>query len=378
MAHNVTLIPIIDDVLGSRARKANRELGQTFAELEGLKEGQVSEYLDPTKSLSKLPLDSMFLVGKPVPPKPELELCGIPRPPIQWNQHLKDRQADGVKMSVCHSVSAVHGPLGTRKSQVASRILWCLLQMSASQKILCSAAANVALESLLSRCIKECESMGMTDLPFVRIWSLAQTKSQYSNEEYEVLTKPYHIEALRLNIARSDESKWAAYLTGHSLLMKEKVINNKKTFEAWNNDAKILTRLVMDNARVAFYTTAALSSPALKWRVSGGAPMTWPAGTWLLDEAGQANPDAVLLGLVTFANTLQRFIMLGDHCQLPAYKGSDLAKTSKVYGTSFLESFCKRGFLYVLLNYQFRALDSCMLPVNKGEKDKPCFLSPQS
>ena len=202
--------------------------------------------------------------------------------------------------------------------------------MSTSEKILCSAPANVALESLLQRCIKECKSLGMTDLPFVRIWSLSQIKAQYSNKEYEVLTQPYHIEALRLNLAWSNGRKWADYLARHKLLMDQGVINNKKILDDWNDDAKDLTRLVMDNARVAFCTTAALSSPALKWRISGGEPQTWPAVTWLLDEAGQANPDAVLLGLVTFASTLERFTMLGDHWQLAAFKGSERAKATKV------------------------------------------------
>ena len=67
----------------------------------------------------------------------------------------------------------------------------------------------------------------------------------------------------------------------------------------------------MNEARVAFCMTAALSSPALKWKVKGKTT-TWPAYSWLLDEAGQSNPDAILLGLVTFASTLERFIMLGD------------------------------------------------------------------
>ena len=71
-ASDVTLQPIIDDILGLRARKAIREVEQEAAMEEGLDYNEVSEHLDPTKSLSKLPLDSLFSAGKPVLTSEEL------------------------------------------------------------------------------------------------------------------------------------------------------------------------------------------------------------------------------------------------------------------------------------------------------------------
>ena len=362
-AFNITLNPIIDDILGTRARKAMRELEMTSADQEGLGTGEISMYLDPKRSLSALPLEGLFLVDKPVPEKSELAIR-VPPPPGNWNQGLKDQQALAVQKSFTNSLFAVHGPPGTGKSQVASRILWCFLHMFKDRKVLCSAPANVALESLLHRCIKECKGLGIKEPQFVRIWSVSQTKAQYSNGNYAVLDDPYHIEALRVKKARSNPVRFAAYLQGHVKLRELGVIDNVRLHQDWDKSTTILTRIVMDEARAAFCTTAALSSPALKWKVDGET-RTWPADTWLLDEAGQANPDAILLGLVTFASTLTRFTMLGDHLQLPAFKGSNLAK--KVYIKSFLEQFVSRGFPYVLLNHQFRALDLCMWPVNKGK-----------
>ena len=362
-ASNVTLRPIIDDILGTRARKAMRELGMTSADQEGLGIGDISMYLDPKRSLSALPLESLFLVDKPVPEIAEL-VVQVPQAVARWNQGLKERQALAVRNSITHNVFAVHGPPGTGKSQVASRILWCLLRMYDTRKVLCSAPANVALESLLHRCIKECKILGVEELPFVRIWSVSQTKAQYSIGDYAVLDEPYHIEALRVKKARSNPVRFSAYLQGHEKLREFGVINNVKLHQDWNKGTTILTRLVMDEARVVFCTTAALSSPALKWKAEGETKI-WPADTWLLDDAGQANPDAILLGLVTFAPSLTRFTMLGDHLQLPAFKGSNLAK--RVYRKPFLEQYVSRGFPFVLLNHQFRALDVCMWPVNKGK-----------
>ena len=365
-AFNITLDPIIDDILGTRARKAMRELEMTSADQEGLDTGEISVYLDPKRSLSALPLQALFLVGKPVPETSELEITVVPPPPQGWRQGLKDRQASAVQRSIMNSLFAVYGPPGTGKSQVASRILWCLLRMYQGRKVLCSAPANVALESLLHRCIKECKVLGLEEPPFVRIWSVSQTKAQYSSGDYAVLDEPYHIEALRVKKAQSNPVRFATYLQGHAKLREYGVINNVRLHQDWNKATTILTRIIMDEARAAFCTTAALSSPALKWKVDGETS-TWPADTWLLDEAGQANPDAVLLGLVTFAATLTRFTMLGDHLQLPAFKGSNLAK--KVYVKPFLEQFVERGFPFVLLNHQFRALDLCMWPVNKGKRE---------
>ena len=69
---SVTLVPIIDDILGTRARKATREFESTSADQDGLNVDEVSEYLDPAKKVSSLPLDSIFLVSKPVPARTEL------------------------------------------------------------------------------------------------------------------------------------------------------------------------------------------------------------------------------------------------------------------------------------------------------------------
>ena len=360
----ITLEPIIDGVLGTWVRKAMRELETTSADQEGLDVGQISMYFDPNKALSALPLESLFLVGKPVPATKDLVITIPSPPPAGWNRGLKERQATAVQGSVTNKLFAVHGPPGTGKSQVASRILWCLLSLFEGSKVLCSAPANEAVESLLQRCVKECKTLGMQETPFVRLWSVSQTKAQYSNGEYAVLDDPYHIEALRLNMARRNASRFAAYLQGHETLRKFGVIANVKLHQEWNQTTTILTRMVMNEARGAFCTTAALGSTALKWKAQGET-RTWPADTWLLDEAGQANPDEVLLGLVTFANTLKRFIMFGSQLQLPAFKGSNQAK--KFYRKSFLMQFLDRGFPYVLLNHQFRALDLCMWPVNKSK-----------
>lgn len=73
----------------------------------------------------------------------------------------------------------------------------------ANEKILCSAPANVALDSLYHRCIKEFKNLRIRDIPFVRVWSVSQTKAQYAIGD-EVLNDPYHIERLRVGLARAD------------------------------------------------------------------------------------------------------------------------------------------------------------------------------
>ena len=77
-AEGVTLVPIVDDVLGSRARKAIRHVGDEAAKTEGLDLTEASEHLDPKRSLSQLPLDSLFLIGRPVSTRQELAITGVP------------------------------------------------------------------------------------------------------------------------------------------------------------------------------------------------------------------------------------------------------------------------------------------------------------
>ena len=196
--------------------------------------------------------------------------------------------------------------------------------------------------------------------------------AQYAEGNSAVLDHEFHIEKLRLIKAGADRNRFARYLEAFQRLKDFGVINNAQLFQDWSSATKILTRQVMEDARVAFCTTAGLSSPAL-CSVQQGVRTAWPATSWLLDEAGQANPDAVLLGLVTYSPTLKRFTMLGDYFQLKPFKGSLLAQ--RVYRQSFLETFCARGFPVELLNHQFRALDLCMWPVNMGKDEATCSLT---
>ena len=41
--------------------------------------------------------------------------------------------------------------------------------------------------------------------------------------------------------------------------------------------------------------------------------MAWGTGTCLLNETGQTNSDAVFQGLMTFAKTLKRLVMLKNY-----------------------------------------------------------------
>lgn len=79
-ASGLSLQPIIDEVLVQRARKAMGEVEVEGAQEEGLEFNEVSEYLDPTKTLSNLTTDSLFLADKPVPTNVNLFIPDIPRP----------------------------------------------------------------------------------------------------------------------------------------------------------------------------------------------------------------------------------------------------------------------------------------------------------
>ena len=82
-AINVTLELIINNILRMEARKAIREVETDTVIKEGLDFNEVSKHLNPTNSLSKLPLNNLFLADKLVPTRKQLVIPNIPKPPQQ-------------------------------------------------------------------------------------------------------------------------------------------------------------------------------------------------------------------------------------------------------------------------------------------------------
>lgn len=91
--------------------------------------------------------------------------------------------------------------------------------------------------------------------------------------------------------------------------------------------------------------------------------VVWPATSCIVDEAGCVNPVQAISAMISFQKTLIRFVLAGDHLQLPAFIESP--KTKELWTKSFLKDCKDKGIPCVQLDIQYRQHEDLFAAVNK-------------
>ena len=329
---DVELEPIVDDVLGVRTRTAIKaDLGGGIAQIDPT---EAVDLLGPKSAFSTLPTESLFLIGKQAPLKSTLEhprgAIRVAALPQGWDQGLEPRQAECVRDALMYRIFGVMGPPATGKSKVGAEILKFRHQHDFKGKTFCCASTNVAVDEIFGKTVALLRGLGLetTSIFVVRVLSLHQTLAAYKRGDFLSLDRDFNIEKLRVAMAMKDQARWASYLKASQQLRHEGVISAKAVMDSWLQGTMVLTRMIMDNARIAFATTAATRSNTFySFDPKTEKECVWPATSFVFDEIGCAHDIELLLVILTFKRTLEQGTILGDYKQLPPYCGSKQGST---------------------------------------------------
>lgn len=179
-----------------------------------------------------------------------------------------------------------------------------------------------------------------------------------------------HIDELRPKKALLNPSKFSGYLRGRQELVRYRSITERKMFDKYRGSRNKLTALVFDDVDVAFVTCTSRRNRALlapkkkktgEKRTKGPTEgeeepeyEPWRATTCIMDEAGCANPLHFMTPMTTVSPTLRRYVLAGDHLQLPPYCSSQ--DVLKYWPKSALHDLLEvKKVDTALLNTQYRS-----------------------
>ena len=372
--YNVVLEPQLNDVGGDRGRAALKD----FAQLCDDYKRDLAGYFKQESRQSKLPLREMFLPGIEFGTADNNLRDSTPVPAV-WRSHTNETQCNAIEMACLKKISIIWGPAATGKSHTVAHLI-CKLHLDApnAERTLVTAPTNVAVDLLCDRLVNVWPDRMSKDtkMDIVRVFSEAEIERQYrardANLTEQVYEKPTHIDAKRLAIASANPTAWKPYLEGRKKMIDRGGMNDKEQYKSYRQKLSQLTEMVLAKALVVFATCTSIRSKSLTRKVksinSAGQKekklIWWGATTCIVDEAGCANPLQILSPLVTYNDTLTRFVMAGDHKQLPAYKSSETAK--KVWTASFLhDSVEKKKIDHTILQEEYRSHDRLNAAANE-------------
>ncbi|KAL9602483.1 MAG: hypothetical protein Q9219_001775 [cf. Caloplaca sp. 3 TL-2023] len=356
---DVDLEPLFNDIGGDRGRAALRDFTKMLDDTAALLVG----HFRPNSKESKLPIRELFLPGLKFVGTDNI-LGGVRRPLSNLSRStLNESQCNAIEMARSKKVSIVWGPAATGKSEVLATLICQLHIDNPKEKTVVTAPTNVAVDQICTRLSAVWSRLMDRSTPpkMVRIYSEAEVQRQFRSDRKDIYEKETHIDKLRLGIARKSPSIYSGYLDGRSELIAHGAINFPAMWDKYMKQARALTNLVVDQMQAVFVTCDALRCGALRKVKNEVTPtgatketvISWGATSCILDEAGCANPLQVLAAVTGFAPTLERFVLGGDHLQLPPYIESDEAK--KLWPKSVFKDCIDKGVDYTQLTMQYRS-----------------------
>lgn len=137
-------------------------------------------------------LPGLTLFGEEMCDEEENLLPGAPEISSEIHNIINEPQRLSIESMLSHRTSIVWGPPGTGKSTSLAALIRLLLT-DTDEKIVGTAMANVAVDSLLESCHKLwCRiAEGHSSAPFARIFSEAQIEAQWQASDYTTLNGQY-------------------------------------------------------------------------------------------------------------------------------------------------------------------------------------------
>ncbi|KAL8763537.1 MAG: hypothetical protein Q9184_000663 [Pyrenodesmia sp. 2 TL-2023] len=350
----VTLGPVVIDVQGDRAVNAGSK------RIDDINEESKARYqflTDPeslNRQKSKIPLDTLF-AGLPCnPAENELVPGDVQLPPTAMAK-LNASQANYCKMAYKSKVSVAVGPPGTGKSSTLGGLIYSLVEKD-GEKVAGLAVSmisiDVAVQALLKSAMKTWEALRPgTNPPFVHVFSESTILRQWVNGQ--IMTGQCHLDFLRYKIAYADQAAYPGYWNGHKELERFGRIDDINTYDAYCEEAEVLTQMVLDNAMGVFCTIATSMCKAVYMENSATRALEryFRAKTICVDEAGTLHRPYLLIPIMAFPDA-HRLVLGGDPSQVPAYVGNK--KTYDWWPKSYLNKIMEWGYPSVMLDVQYR------------------------
>lgn len=348
---NVSLTPIIIDVVGDRIRQTQGFFMDRLDEYEE----QAKGFMSNPKYPPKIPAFEFFS-GQDCKEELNKHDQGLELTlPIELKDKLNESQFAAVEKLLGRKISVQWGPPGTGKSRVLAESMMLLLEHT-QEKMLACAVANVAVDAIYLKVVEAHRNLNDSKLaPIARVYSETQTRAQCAAQDWATLRDDYHIEQWRVREANADKETWQEWLDAREDLLHFGSFSNEQNYAVYTNLGRQLSRTILDiKIRVVFCTVAACQSGTLYEYDVKRKAIVWAYGadSVFLDEAGTAHRPLVLMPVMAFVKTLARVVLAGDPFQLPAFRLSGYTKEHWV--KSFLREIIRQGWPCTLLDTQYR------------------------
>jgi len=238
----------------------------------------------------------------------------IPKLENYFNEEIDENQQEAVNKAISlenGEYLVIQGPPGTGKTTVITEIISQILAKNKLAKILVTSQSNQAVDNVLE---KICES----ENKIVRFGNDKSKLSEIANKYHEEAVFDKYLQEVK-NKLEKDKTN---YFTQSECLNN---LHKKWKHQILQADNELKT-LLFKKIRVIFGTLVGISS----WQDFRAVEFDYI----IVDEAGRATLPELMIPL----RRAKRFILVGDHKQLPPIVDNEILKQMKEYNKQDLET----------------------------------------
>lgn len=233
---------------------------------------------------------------------------------------LNDSQLHAIKYAMEKKLVLIQGPPGTGKTLTAAAIVYNLIRMKISNKILVVANSNIAVNNVT-------EKLHLAGLNVIRVVSDARRNFV---DDLTFLTSHYQAKQAYLQEILKGEKKSKDNIAGK--ISRNKLFQFEKNVI---NDADVIATTTVTSGKEIF---SGCKFPVV-----------------VVDEASQCSEPANLIPLI---HGCKKLILIGDHKQLGPYILDDNLEAAG-FGQTLFQRFIELNYKSVLLNTQYRMHPNC-------------------
>lgn len=256
---------------------------------------------------------------------------------------LNDYQKEAINQSLyTKDFFLIHGPFGTGKTDTLVELIY--QEVKKGNKVLATAESNIAVDNIVERLSK------IKDLYIVRFGHPQKISKDIKNQtimcKLEKHKEYSKIERITKDVDRLskelDEIKSKSKSKSRKLFLMNEIGRNKKIIR---NTEKIIMEDIINKSQVILTTNSSAARDEL-------SDIEFDVA--IIDEASQTTIPSILIPIAK----AKRFILAGDHKQLPPVVSSDSAKELKeTLFEKFIEKYPSKK---QLLNVQYRMNEKLM------------------